>query len=726
MAAQTEEPTVLFGKSKWIWAADCVKRYSHVVMRRHFTFGTDKPPSRAFCRAACDTHYYLFVNGNAAVWMGGYDRGGKGAYYDEFDIAKYLVKGDNVIVCYCQYFGTDGAGRDLVPSSRAGFIFECNDLNIFSDETFEVYENRAYKPTPRGNCCYAGRSILYDASLEGQIQNVLDPQFKSSLFVPATVLGAYPDDVMGVLQKRPMPMERFSAQPVIGKPRKTTDQFDGDTYTIALPRMMRVTPYFEVTGNGQEKIVIKTDRTDCQGCFGDETSTYVGHKVEYTTKPTINIFECLLPMTGQTLTFSMPRTVKVIKLGYREIGCAVQSTCEFKCERPELNVLFGKALNTLYACMGSTLMDTPERERTMWLGDASIEARATYLGYADGAALVKKVIDDVLGYADGDVLYSCVPGNIPVDIPAHGLLALGEFGLFAQYKNFAADGIALLRSEYTRLCDYLMLWEMTERGVLLRDGNRRWYDNLYNVDEILIENALYYSACAFLRELGGEIGDREYDETFDDRMSNIADFIENAWDGVGYTAQNGAYDDRANALITLCGLVPNERKGAIARLLAATHNASPYLEWTVTEALCKLGRRDLALKRFIMRNALDAKSEDGTLGEDYAGYGTKCQGFRTSIVFEILQDFGGLNVGYGGKRIRIAPDFVGLGDFRYKVALATGEIEVRAKYTPTRVDILVDNRTSSTVELEIVPECVGRNVERKTIVLNKGKNKFSV
>ena len=96
-----EEPSVLFGKSKWIWAADATKKNSNIILRRTFSFGQDRPPSRAVCRAACETHYYMFVNGNAVVWEGGLNRTAKSAYYDEFDIGKYLVKGDNVIVVHC-------------------------------------------------------------------------------------------------------------------------------------------------------------------------------------------------------------------------------------------------------------------------------------------------------------------------------------------------------------------------------------------------------------------------------------------------------------------------------------------------------------------------------------------------------------------------------------------------------------------------------------------------
>lgn len=720
---KTEEPAVLFGKSKWIWAEDATKLDSNVIMRRVISFGTEKPPARAFCRAACDTHYYLYVNGNAAVWQGGFNRDAKHAYYDEFDIAKFLVKGDNVIVCFCRYFGNDG--RDLVTGEHAGFIFECNDLGIYSDESFSVYENPAYKKPRSSNCCYAGWGINYDASYEGQIQNVLDASFNSTLFRPATIVGDYPDSAFGALLPRPLPLERFSAQPVISKYKKATDQFNGDTYTITLPREMRVTPYMEVTGNGTEKITITTDRTECQGCFGDEASIYHAHAVEYMTKPTINIFEALVPMTGQTLIFSMPHTVKVLKLGYREIGYNADRTVELGTDSDRLDALFGKALNTMYCSMGSTLMDTPERDRTMWLGDASIAARALYLSYNDAATLVKKVIDDVIDYADDGVLYSCVPGNLAVDIPSHGLIALGEYGLFAQYRNFVG-GLKLFETQYERLCDYLMLWEMTEHGVALRDGNRRWYDNLYNIDEPLIENALYYSACAFLKNIGNEIGEHEYDETFDDRMSNIADFIESTWDGLGYTTREDRYDDRANAWIALAGLVPTDRYDAVLRLLTAVHGASPYMEWAVLEAMCKLGRRDLARRRFESRYVLFADGENTALGEDFGGFGTNCQSYQSAVIFEIIQMFGGIDVREGANNITITPDFAAMTDFDCELELATGKLGVRYKYSPSRIDIIIDNKTSAKVTLDVIPERIGRTVERRTITLNNGKNKFSI
>lgn len=724
MADKVEEPKVLFGKSKWIWSDNAAKKNSDVILRRTVSFGQNKPPARAFCRIACDTHYFMFVNGTAAVWCGGLDRSVNQMYYDEIDIAKYLVKGDNVIVVHCIYYGN--SGRDTVCSDRAGFIFECNDLDIYSDGSFTVYENAAYKTASAGNCRYAGYDVNYDASLEGQIQNFLDPLFNSSLFKPATEYGAYPDDVHGTLLLRPVPLERFSQAPVSGRYKKYTDAYDGDRYVVSLPREMRVTPYMEITGNGQETVTITTDRTECYGGFGEEENIFKAHSVIYTTKPTLNVYDGMLPMTGNELIFTMPRSVKVIKLGYREIGFNTKPTCEFESDE-RLDTLFEKAQTTLYCCMGSTLMDSPERERNVWLGDASIGARALYLTFADAAPLVKKTIDDLFLRAkekNDCVLYSGASGGVPFDMPSHGLVALSEYGLFAAYLDFTGDK-DLFRKNCEMLCDYLMLWDMTENGVMPR-VREQWFDNLYNVDGVLIENALYYSACKFMRRICKKAGNYDYDEVLGDRMENVAAFIESKWDGLGYTALGESYDERANALIVLNELVPAERYNAVARVLCAVQTASPYYDWAVTEALCKLGRADLARKRFDSRNALDAYSTSSTLGEDLNGYGSGCQLYRTAVIIEAIQSFGGINVEDGATKITVTPDFRAVKDMKASLKFVTGELDVRYKYTESRIDIVIDNRTTAKVELAVCPEKIGHNVEKRTVSVNKGKNKFTI
>ena len=140
----------------------------------------------------------------------------------------------------------------------------------------------------------------------------------------------------------------------------------------------------------------------------------------------------------------------------------------------------------------------------------------------------------------------------------------------------------------------------------------------------------------------------------------------------------------------------------------------------------KLGRRDLALKRFEARYVALAESENTTLGEDFNNYGTHCHCSQSAVISELICVFGGIDVEDGASRIMITPDFTALKDMRCSLKLASGELDVRYKYSPSKIDIVIENRTTAKVVLNIVPEYVGRVTERREILLNKGKNKFSI
>lgn len=154
--------------------------------------------------------------------------------------------------------------------------------------------------------------------------------------------------------------------------------------------------------------------------------------------------------------------------------------------------------------------------------------------------------------------------------------------------------------------------------------------------------------------------------------------------------------------------------------------ASPYFEWAAIEALCALGRSDLAYNRFVSRYALAAESGTDTLGEDFNGFGSKCQGYAAAVIGEIVKLFCGVSVKNGGSEITVTPDFHAIRDLRLSLKLASGELDVRYKYGDSRVDIIIDNRTTGSVTLSVEPERMGRNVEKRSIKLGKGKNKFAV
>ena len=64
-------------------------------------------PVKAFAKIACDSKYWLWINGEMAVFEGQLKRGPNpnDTYYDEVDIAPFLKTGKNSIAVLVWYFG---------------------------------------------------------------------------------------------------------------------------------------------------------------------------------------------------------------------------------------------------------------------------------------------------------------------------------------------------------------------------------------------------------------------------------------------------------------------------------------------------------------------------------------------------------------------------------------------------------------------------------------------
>ena len=92
-------------------------------------------PDKALARIACDSKYWLWINGELAVFEGQLKRGPtpEDTYYDEVDIAPYLKQGKNTIAILVWYFGKDGFSHNS--SGQAGLVFQSEAINLVNDVT---------------------------------------------------------------------------------------------------------------------------------------------------------------------------------------------------------------------------------------------------------------------------------------------------------------------------------------------------------------------------------------------------------------------------------------------------------------------------------------------------------------------------------------------------------------------------------------------------------------
>ena len=720
----------VFENCKWIWAEDIDSAADDIVIFRR-PFKVEKPPKKAVARIAAENRYFLCVNGKEVVIDGGMlrsSRMGKG-YYDEVDLSSYIEKGDNVISAVVIYYGAE---NNKLSVGKAGFLFECSELSVCSDASFTVYRDRAYFAHPD----YAkpeatGINIKYDATLESMLTGYRSPEFVSNLFVSAVELGEYGSEPWGEIVRRPVPL--FGGR-LVEKCRKTDKRTNiligdryADEYTLTLPRAMNVYPRLSVTANSGDRIEVRSERYEVGVCYDEEGKSTSGFRFEYICKAESQTFEFPQTLYGEQLIFAITPGVKVQALGYRESLYGAEEDGELRTDDDFLGKLQEKCADTLLGCMRESFVDTPERGNYVLPVAASIGADcASYLFEDGGVALTEKFMADIAELAENDILYASVYGERR-ELPSQMLVALSEFGIAARYFAYVGMNEKLATFVLAGL-KYLAKWEQGDDGFVVPRGDGKC-DNLFNCDDKLVLNMLYYSALNNIGRLMEATGDDTHSGFLDDRAQSLKAALDGCYDGMGYTSVEGFYDDRANAFAVLGGIADEAEFAGLTRILESVSSATPLYEGFVLEALCIMGRGDSALRRMKSRYHDMAENGTSTLSEDFAGRGAKSYLGSVMPLAVMYRYFAGVNFDEGLSKIVITPDLRALGVVEFRITLAGGKLFGRFAKVKDRVDVVVDNNTGKDVMLLLKSDFIGKDVDgmsEKGFKLVKGKNKFTI
>ena len=612
----------MFKNSKWIWESDAQQKNRFVRFRAEF----DAPQgvTNAKFRIAAETKYYLYLNGELTVFDGGLHREstpGNG-YYDEFDLA--VRPGKNTVLIDVWYWGNGGRNNTAFPV--AGVLFECEELGLYSGEHTECGVLQAYFE-PRGEqpaYLYGGYNIGFDAN-----HDKVD-------YKKANVVANYGEQPFGIPQKRPIPLFSFS------KNVAAKYTHSGTKYEVRLPYAMQCSPYLKVRAKGGESIDIRSDRYEVNGGPGDSDNVYRGHRYEYVCKAGEQEYSGYNYIFGEKVLFTIPDSVEVIELGYRESGYDCDIVNVPKTDDELLNRLMEKCARTLKVCMRENFMDCPDRERGQWIGDVSVQTPQVFLCLSDNAKLLlRKAISDFFSLRKGDVLVGNVPGDHFSELPCQSLNAISEVGMLANYYANTKE-IEVLRLAFEPAISYLKLWDMGKDGFIVnRPGNWNWFDHNFNIDEKVLENCWYYSALKYALFMAEELRDNRYNSFLKERKESIEKNFEQAfWTGRGYSS-GSLMDDRANAMAVISGLAKKEHAAKLHDVLVAVFNATTYMEGYVLEALCMLGYKEDAYKRMMARYYPLIVNENSTLWEDFFILGTRNHawtGAPLTIIFRYFKE----------------------------------------------------------------------------------------
>ena len=642
-------------KAKWIWDKENLTE-KNVWMCLNKKVELEKVPEELIAHISADSKYWLYINGETVVFEGSVKRGPakNSGYYDSIDIAPYLKKGENSICALAWYWDTE-TSYSYSGSGQGGFIFEAigEGVKIISDKTWKVKRNPAYVDSALypPNYRIPEYSIYFDARED--MGDWLNADFDVSSWENATEYTVGGEGAYGKLYPRGIPFWKDYGL----KDYENSKDYEnynvtknlGEKITVDIPYNAQVTPYLKIKAPAGKKIRITTENT----VIGAVSNTYI-------TKEGEQEFEALGWFNGEHITYKIPKGVTVISLQYRETGYNSSFSGDFKCDDEFLNSLWQKSLRTLYVTMRDNFMDCPDRERAQWWGDVTNEMALTmYSMDSNSYLLYQKGVEAMLSHIDDTkVLQTVVPisGNY-FELPVQQLAGIVGFGTYYQYTGDKA----FVEKVYDASLDYLKLWEMGENNLVVhRSGSWDWPDWGSKSDMTAIENAWVYYALSTVEEMAELLGKDEDISFITKRKSAIEKGYKALWTDEGFKSEDVKKpDDRANALAVLAGLAEKEQYVTIKNVFVTTKNSSPYMEYYVLEALCKMGEYEFAEGR-IKDRYNDMMCEDySTLWEFWESWrGTMNHAWSGGPLVIMSKHFAGITpVEAGYEKVKIDPQY---------------------------------------------------------------------
>lgn len=642
-------------QAKWIWDKENLTE-ENVWMCFSKEVSLEKIPEELIAHISADSKYWLYINGENVVFEGSVKRGPdkNSGYYDSIDIAPYLKEGENSI-CALVWFWDNETSYSYSSSGQGGFLFEAvgDEIAIISDKSWKVTRNSAFVDSPLypPNYRLSEYSIYFDA--RKVTDDLLNADYDAYDWENATEYAVGGEGVYGKLYPRGIPflkdygLKDYENSDIYEN--YTVKKLFGQKITVDIPYNAQITPYLKIIAPAGKKIRITTENT----LIGAVSSTYI-------TKEGEQEFEALGWFNGEHITYKIPRGVTVVSLKYRETGYDSSFCGSFKCDDEFLNSLWQKSLRTLYVTMRDNFMDCPDRERAQWWGDVTSEMIMTmYSMDSNSYLLYQKGVEAMLSHVDDTkVLQTVVPiSGDYFELPVQQLAGIVGFLTYYEYTG----DLAFIEKVYDASLDYLKLWEIGEDNLVVhREGSWDWADWGKKADMTAIENAWVYYALSATEKMAELLGKDKDISFIAERKETISKGYKALWKEEGFKSKDVRKpDDRANALAVLSGLAEKKQYDTITNILTTTNNSSPYMEYYVLEALCKMGEYDAARDRIKDRYG-DMMSEDySTLWEFWDSWrGTKNHAWSGGPLVIMSKYFAGitpLEAGY--EKVRIDPEY---------------------------------------------------------------------
>ena len=660
--------------AKWIWKKSEDKENTWLNFVKTFTM--EGAPEKAYARIAADSKYRLYINGVIAVLEGGLKRGPSknGTYYDEVEITQYLHAGENTFAVLVEYFGKSGFSH--ISCGMGGLCFEADiaGKSIFSDSSWRVRKDPVYINPDEfdipPNFRLSETNIYYDA--EKADEDWINPGFDPKDWNFADEICDAGEGAYGTLEKRDIPMFRDYGL----KDYLNSSDFEGFTASedteieLHLPYNAQLTPYLRISAPKGKRIAIRSENK-----FVSQSVMAV-----YYTKNGEQEYESFGWINGERIYYTVPAGVTVHALKYRETGYDTDFAGSFECSDEFLNILWQKALRTLYVTMHDNFMDCPDRERAQWWGDVNIDMQMLFYSMDERSLLLyKKGAKEMARWAEdkGHMLTVVPTGTEEFELPLQNLAGIWGFW---QYYLYSGDE-TVPKCVYEMSKNYVMSFDFSGSGLIIhKSGSWDWVDWGDNADKAPMENAWYYMAVSSLKNMAALLRKNDDILLYDRLLKSVRDSFMPAFSKgncIYDHTENEIPDDRANALAVLSGLANKANYKGITRVLSNTENASPYMEKYVLDALCEMGEVEKAVERMIKRYRQMVEYDCSTLWEYWSMEGTFNHAWSGGPLITMSKYIAGIRpTDTAYKEFEIKPRLCGLSYIKCRVPSARGKISL--------------------------------------------------
>jgi len=681
-----EDNSEVSWNANWIWESENGQQDTWMSFRK--TVNLIDVPEKAIARIAAESKYWLWINGKLVVFEGQLKRDRMNSmFYDEVDLAPYLVQGKNTIAALVWYWGREGFAHH--DTGKGGFLFDADfgNVKILSDDSWKLKIQPGYEHSISGgqpNFRLSEWNVRFNATKDS-ISGWQLSDYDDSTWANAINKGIPPALPWNSLEKRPFPQWFDSGLQNYTNAASLPTAGNGTNIEALLPYDARVSVYLKVKAPAGKLINIQTDQYDGWYAFGDGPSV----RTEYITKEGEQEFETNVWMTGNSVRYNIPAGVEIISLKYRELGFPSKFTGDFAANDPFYTKLWTMARRTLYVNMYDNFMDCPDRERALWWGDVVNQSGETFYSLDTiSHALIRKSIKTLTDWQRDDyTLFSPTSTKWTSELPQQILASIGWYGFWNYFMN--TNDSTTMREAYPAVKKYLSIWNMDSNGLVIhRQGAWDWGDWGTNIDIAVMDNAWYYLALKAAIPMATMSGYAQDTAAYSQRMKSIEqNFVRVFWKSSEQHFRSSALtipDDRGNAMAVIAGLAKAEHFKGIRKVLTEREYASPYMEKYVLEALCKMNSDSLALSRMKKRYTTMVNHPTyNTLWEVWNGLseGTINHGWNAPNTV-LSQNIAGLSpVSPGWATYEILPRLGGLSEVSQTVPSIKGSIIVSHKLT---------------------------------------------